>query len=191
MQTVAASRSRAPSEIGVWAFIFGDLCIFALFFFVFLYDKSLQPALFAESQATLVKPFGAFNMLVLLLSSWLMARAVHAARRCDTQSFQRDLQRTMLCGFTFLCVKVAEYSGKLSSGYHLDTNDFFRDYFVFTGYHMLHVIIGLSLLWWINCLIKTPAATESHITTVESVGLYWHMVDLLWVVLFALIYLTP
>jgi len=187
----ADTRQASPAETGVWVFIFADMCIFALYFMVFLYDKSLHASEFAQGQATLARHLGGFNTLVLLLSSLFMANAVRAIRLQDIPGCQRFLRLTLLCGLVFVCVKTFEYSAKFSGGFHIASNLFYRDYFAFTGLHLIHVLIGLSLLAWLYFTVNMPEMNRENIRTTEGIGLYWHMVDLLWIVLFTLIYLAP
>ena len=180
-----------PAEIGVWLFVFADMCIFAMYFGVFVWEKKLYPAMFAEGQATLSTEFGGLNTVVLLISSFFAAKAVHSARMLNIDTYRRFIKFTMLCGVTFLCVKFVEYSDKFSAGFDIATNEFYRNYFAFTGFHLLHVILGLSLLTWLLFSVKTTEQLKGNVKASEGVGLYWHMVDLLWVVLFSLIYLVP
>ena len=180
-----------PAEIGVWLFVFADMCIFAMYFGVFVWEKKLNPAMFAEGQATLSTQFGGLNTVVLIISSFFVAKAVHSARKLNIDAYRRFIKLTIFCGLTFLCVKFVEYSDKFSAGFDIATNEFYRNYFSFTGFHLLHVILGLSLLTWLLFSVKTTEQLKESNQTSESVGLYWHMVDLLWVVLFSLIYLVP
>jgi len=179
------------AETGMWLFILADMCIFAMYFAVFAWDKSLHPEQFIQGQATLNNTLGGANTIILLISSFFMAKAVHAARWADTKNTARYIQLTILCGCAFLVIKAVEYSDKLNAGFNISTNEFYRDYFAFTGLHMLHVIIGLCLLVYALNFAKNDKNINSHSRYIENSGVYWHMVDLLWVVLFALIYLVP
>ncbi len=180
-----------PAEIGVWLFIFADMCIFAMYFGVFVWEKNLNPAIFAEGQATLSAQLGGLNTVILLISSYFAAKAVHSARVFNIDAYRRFIKLTIFCGLAFLCVKFVEYSDKFSAGFDIATNAFYRNYFSFTGFHLLHVILGLSFLAWLLFSTKTAEQLKENVKASEGVGLYWHMVDLLWVVLFSLIYLVP
>ena len=179
------------AETGMWVFILADLTIFALFFWVFAWDKSLHPEQFIQGPATLNKNLGGANTLILLLSSCFMAKAVHAVRFSDITRYSRNLLLTMACGCTFFVIKLIEYSDKISAGYNIASNEFYRDYFAFTGLHLLHVIIGLCVLGYARHFEKDNKTLNTQAVFIENSGLYWHMVDLLWVVLFSLIYLAP
>ena len=184
-------QTSVSYETGIWVFIFADMCMFALYFFVFALDRSLHPDQFLQGQMTLNKTFGGANTLILLLSSCFMAKAVHAARFYDTANYSRNVRLTILCGCMFMVIKASEYFETLTGGYHVATNVFYRDYFVFTGLHMLHVITGLSVLAYAQFFGNSDKSLKNNARFIENSALYWHMVDVLWVVLFTLIYLAP
>lgn len=190
-QKISTAQSPTQSETGIWVFILADMCIFALYFFVFAWDKSQHSAQFIEGQASLNTTFGGANTLILLLSSCFIAKAVQAARLADITNYARYIRLTILCGCTFLIIKMTEYYEKLTGGYHVATNEFYRDYFAFTGLHMLHVITGLCVLAYALQFGKNGQPLNTHARFIENSVLYWHMVDLLWVVLFTFIYLVP
>lgn len=179
-----------PAEVGVWVFLLADMCIFAMYFGVFAWEKSLFPEQFTDGQASLNQYFGALNTVVLLVSSYFMASAVQSAREGLLQNYHRLLKFTLLLGAVFLAVKGVEYSDKFGAGFHIASNEFFRNYFAFTGFHLVHVIIGMSFILWIMSF-RSEGQLRDKQSTIEGVGLYWHMVDLLWVILFVLIYLVP
>lgn len=185
------NRKQNAAETGMWLFILADMCIFAMYFGVFLHDKSLHPDQFTQGQATLNTTLGGSNTLILLLSSYFMAKTVDAARRSDIASYARHLQLTIFCGCAFLVIKTVEYHEKITAGYHVASNLFYRDYFAFTALHLFHVITGLCLLFFALQFRKHEKYFTSHARFIENTGLYWHMVDLLWIVLFTLIYLVP
>lgn len=182
--------STTPAETGMWLFILADMCIFAMYFWVFARDKSLHAEQFIQGQATLNTGLGGLNTLILLVSSFFMVKAVQAARLSNAVLYSRYLKLTMASGCAFLVIKLSEYNEKFSAGFYVATNEFYRDYFAFTALHMMHVITGLCLLGYALHFAKGQHL-NSHSRFIENTGIYWHMVDLLWVVLFALIYLAP
>ena len=186
-----SNSKQIPAEFGIWLFILIDLCIFAMYFWVFAWDKSHHPNQFIQGQESLNGFFGAFNTVVLLTSSYFMASAVHAARALRFEIFQGFLKLTIFCGLVFLLIKTLEYIENFDQGMHITTNEFYRNYFTFTGFHLLHVIFGLGFLIYLLVSIKSKKHAEENILRIEGVGLYWHMVDLLWLVLFTLIYWLP
>jgi len=182
------NTKRLPGEEGIWAFVLGDMLIFSLFFGTFLYYRNEQTDIFLQSQLLLNKNYGAINTLLLLTSSWFVATAVHMYRKDNLQWTSRLLASGFLCGIGFAIIKVIEFSDKFRAGITLNTNDFFMFYFMFTGIHFVHVLIGLGVLFFIwRTVRRTPQG--SGIRTLENGATFWHMVDLLWIVLFPLIYL--
>ncbi len=184
------SINRSPAEFGMWLFIFADMCIFAMYFGVLTWDRFLFPDQFVQGQATLNNYLGALNTIVLLVSSFFVATAIQAARERNLGVYQRCIKLTIICGCIFLVVKIVEYTEKFQAGFHIATNEFYRNYFGFTAFHMLHVIVGLSLLTYLLFNSKKAEHIGTSIQNIEGVGLYWHMVDLLWIVLFSLFYLV-
>ena len=185
----APQRPRhVPGEAGIWVFILGDLLIFALFFVTFVVDRSQETALFDASRAELHLSWGAVNTLLLLTGSLFVVWAVHAARDGKAQVASRFITWAMGCGVAFGINKVIEYTEKISAGHGPDSNIFFTYYFCFTGLHALHLVIALCVFARMRWLLTQPDFGPSDIGTLESAATYWHLVDLLWIVLFALLY---
>ena len=188
--TPPAGKTRhLPGEAGIWVFVLGDMIIFALFFAVFTYYRGENPALFMESQTKLNQNYAAINTIFLLTSSWFVVMAVHAAKQRLGQYVRPLIGAAWLCGLGFAVVKVIEYSEKISHGITLTTNDFFMYYYVFTGIHFMHLLIGMAVLTFLWFKTGNCEYNQGDITTIESGATFWHMVDLLWIVLFPLIYL--
>ncbi len=189
-QPASAEARRIPGEVGVWLFVFGDMLIFAVLFGIFLYYRGLEPAVFAESQATLNQFYGALNVFVLLTSSWFVASAVEGLRRGDVRLARRLLLGALACGALFALIKILEYGEKMSAGLGVEANNFFLYYYMLTGIHFLHVIIGMFVLAYLIFRTRAFNPSAPGVQHFESGGIYWHMVDLLWMVLFPLIYLV-
>lgn len=183
-------ETHLPGEVGVWMFIAGDVVIFTLFFAVFMHDRSANVALFAESQTALNQVYGAANTLLLLSSSWLVALGVHAARDAMAAFSARLFGLAFLCGAGFVGVKVLEWGEKLRAGLTLETNDFFMYYYLLTGIHLLHLLIGMGVLVFLWHLVRDGSLDERGIAVLESGASFWHLVDVLWIALFALLYLV-
>lgn len=179
-----------PGEVGVWVLVLGDSLIFVLLFVSFLAYRSQELLLFNSSQLQLNANFGALNTLLLLASSWLVVGGLHAIRRDLISLSVRLLQLSWICGACFVAVKVVEYSAKLSEGVTPLTNSFFMFYFVLTGLHFVHLLIGLGVLAYMIHKIKKTSIDGQSMIMLESGATYWHLVDLLWIVLFPLIYLV-
>ncbi|WP_158265799.1 MULTISPECIES: cytochrome c oxidase subunit 3 family protein [unclassified Pseudomonas] len=179
---------RLPGLEGIWVFVGLDMMIFALLFGSFMVERLKNPDTFEASRQALNLHFGGGNTLILLTSSWCMVRAVQAARR--RTAVGPWLAAALASGIAFGISKIFEYMGKIHAGYTMLTNDFFMFYFALTGIHLLHVVAGCVALavFWTHARAGTYAR-DSNLVGIESMGIYWHMVDLLWIVLFPLLYL--
>ena len=181
---------HVPGEAGIWIFIFGDMTVFALLFGAFVSERAKDHDVFSRGAETLNQNFGAINTLLLLLSSLLVVAGMRAIRANALGVAGRCVAGAMACAGGFACVKVLEYSHEIASGYTPATNDFYMFFFVMTGLHFFHLLVGVSVLTFI--LIQTrrrSAITGARYAMVEGGACFWHMVDLLWVVLFPLLYL--
>lgn len=179
-----------PGEPGIWVFVLGDMVVFGLFFAVYFYYRALNPALFLDSQKTLDQNIGAINTLLLMTSSWLVVMGVKTARAKRGSAGSRWFALAFLCGLGFAINKIFEYQAKIESGITLTTNDFYMYYFVLTGIHLGHVIFGLCALVFMWNLSRSHMAGEHDQRSIESCATFWHLVDVLWIVLFPLLYLV-
>lgn len=178
-----------PAETGLWIFVLGDMTIFGAFFLVFLWENDKAAVLFADSAGALYQSIGVLNTLVLLLSSYLVVLALHAHRAGRFALTRRLLAGAGGCALAFAGLKAIEYSLELGDGHTPATDLFFTFYFILTGIHMLHVVIGAAwLAVWARSAGRKPWADQRSM--VESAAVYWHMVDLLWIVIFTLLYLV-
>ncbi len=184
------TQSHLPGEAGIWVFIFGDMMVFSLFFITFLVGRGQNAELFDRSQTHLSQTFGALNTFFMLSSSWFVAMAIRAARRNLGKVTPILFMLAFCCGFGFGVVKFFEYSEKIHAGLTLNTNDFFMYYYMFTGIHMMHVLIGMGVLATLANYSWSGGFDANKIKNLESGGSFWHVVDLLWIVLFALLYLV-
>jgi nitric oxide reductase NorE protein len=186
----APAGLRLPGEAGIWVFIAGDLAIFSLFFLTYLYYRGEDVALFAASQQQLSLTCGTINTVLMLTSSWLVASAVHAVRLAQQGIARACLLLAIGCGAGFGIVKVFEYGEKIRAGLTLNSNDFYISYYMLTGIHLLHVLIGTGVLMYLYSLVVGGRRDSVAIRNIESGASFWHVVDVLWIVLFALLYLT-
>ena len=178
-----------PGEVGLWVFVLGDMTIFGAFFTVFAWELRDDRSTFSLAAAALHQPIGVLNTLLLLISSYAVVVALHAHRRSVPGLRRRALLAALVCGSAFLVSKAVEYSLEISAGHTPASNDFFTFYFVMTGVHGLHVVIGMVLLTlWVRRSGRSGAAPPSRAFS-EGAAVYWHMVDLLWIVIFGLLYL--
>ena len=187
--TACAGQRKLAGDAGVWFFISADITMFAVLFLLFLVERYRAVALFEQSRLQLDPALGVLNTLILLSSSWLVALAVHSARHGKRAAVSRYLGLGMLVGAGFAVTKIYEYWHKIAAGITLLSNDFFMFYFALTGLHFLHFAIGMVVL--AVCWSKSRGDTldDNFVIWIESSGCYWHMVDLLWIVLVPLLYL--
>jgi nitric oxide reductase NorE protein len=177
-----------PGEEGVWILVLGDMIVFGLFFVTYLYYRGQEAELFDRSQALLNLHFGVINTLLLLTSSWFVVMGVEAVRDGQHRRAKSLLRLAFLCGAGFCAIKALEYTEAFREGVTLVTNNFFMFYFIYTGIHLLHVAIGLGVLLFL--MHKTETAAAEDVRVFESGATFWHMVDLLWIMLFPLLYLV-
>lgn len=185
-------KPHLPGDEMVWMFIIGDMCCFSLFFGLFAYYRTEAPDLFLEAQSLLDTQSGTINTLLLLCSSWLVALGLRAAKRGFNKYAALFMTIATILGSGFLWLKGLEYTHKADVGINFLTNDFWTFYYLITGMHYFHVLLGVPLLAYFAVnLYRRPKLTEQDINNLECGGIYWHMVDLLWLVIFPLIYLLP
>jgi nitric oxide reductase NorE protein len=182
---------HVPGEPGVWILLFGDLCVFAVLFAIFLEHRGTQPELFAASQDHLNRAFGATNTLILLTSSLLIVYATRALRSKTLRPLAPSLTLgAMALGVCFVVSKGFEYSKMLDAGLTPSTNEFFTYYFVLTGLHLGHLVVGLGVLTILCTLARKAEPSATHLKFFEGGACFWHMVDLLWIVIFPLVFLV-
>lgn len=186
-QTVAA-RNHPPGDLAVWIFILAELLVFGVFFLAYAFARVGDTALFDTMQHTLDRQAGAVNTLLLITSSAAVALAVQAAERGRGRIAARWLAAAMACGGGFLVVKGGEYLAKFDAGITLSTNTFYMFYLSLTFFHFMHVVLGMVVLavLWGGC--RRGAYGPGRMNGLESGAAYWHMVDLVWIVLFPLVY---
>lgn len=187
-KTVApASKTHLPSDGSMWVFVLGDLVIFSSYFLIFMLYRSWEPQLFLESQQKLSINFGIVNTLALLTSSLFVALGVLDARADKPARAKRMLVYAGGCGVLFMVLKGFEWSSKIGQGLTFPSNDFFMFYYMLTGVHLFHVALGLIFLSVAYFELRNPKLRRMSI--VETGAIYWHVVDLLWVVIFTLLYI--
>jgi nitric oxide reductase NorE protein len=184
-----AEKDRLPGDPGVWVFITADVFVFGLFFLLFSLGRVAHSELYERSRLVLNPALGLANTLILLTSSWFMVLAVNAAREGARRRVMRNVALAMAVGSVFAVTKIIEYTTKIQAGITMLSNEFFTYYFVFTGVHFLHFMIGMVVLMICWYKAKTQPIDGRYVIWIESSGCYWHMVDLLWVVLFPMFYL--
>jgi nitric oxide reductase NorE protein len=185
----AVRRARLAGDEGIWFFIAGDLCLFSVIFALFMTGRIHTPALFEHSRLSLHLGLGVFNTLVLITSSYFMARAVVANRHGARADVVRNLGLALGIGSIFAIVKAFEYGALFSSGISPVTNNFFMYYFVLTGLHLMHYLGGIAAITVTIVRARKVTPLDDDTRWIESVAVYWHMVDLIWIFLFPMMYL--
>ena len=180
--------THLPGEAGIWFFVAGDLLVFSLFFILLALGQAQQGALFDQSRARLDLALGLANTLLLLTGSWFVATGVERCRE-RSGSATRQFSLAILCALGFVADKALEWGHRIDAGITPATNDFFMYYFVFTGIHLFHVLIGIGVLLFLRSASQRAEMTPRTLRAIEAGATFWHLVDLLWVALFALLYL--
>lgn len=171
-----------PGDPMIWVLIFSELAAFGLFLGALVVTRAIHPAVFAEGQAALDSSLAGLNTIVLVTSGWAAARATRSARAGEKRASRRWLLIAMALGGCFIAIKLAEYAGEIGRGIGLETSTFFTLYFLLTGFHLLHVGLGIVIL--------AVVCRRAETVGVETGAAFWHMVDLVWIVMFPILYLV-
>ena len=185
---MSVEAKRVPGEPGVWVLILGDMVVFAILFATYLFYRGQEPGTFASAQRALSPGVGVVMTLLLLTASWLVVIGVRAARKGDTSTAPRAFLAAAGMGAAFAGLKLVDYHARVVHGQTPSTNDFFLYYFVLTGIHLFHLVIGIGVLGVLARLSAKRPVSATQFAFVEGAACYWHMVDVLWIVLFPLLY---
>ncbi len=193
-------KDYVGAKFGMWLFLFTEILLFGGLFILYSVYLARYPAEFINAGAELDVRFGAANTLVLLTSSLFVAVSITALRLGKVKQTLWLLAATVGCAFLFLVNKFFEWSAKFHHGLYpgspelqareLGESTFFNLYYMMTGLHGLHVLIGAVVLIWVMVFIKQKKVTGEDWVILENAGLYWHLVDLIWIFLFPLFYLV-
>jgi nitric oxide reductase NorE protein len=181
-----------PGDAGFWSFIAADCVLFFLLFFQVSTDRAKHLGAFTRDQGTLLLGLGALNTVVLLTSSWFAALAVSAVRRGESSRAARLALATAGMGLVFTAVKAVEYT-HAGNGHHTPASSlFFTYYFIVTGLHLLHLLVGAVAMTVMAWRLRAATSLELRRERVyfECVASYWHLVDVLWLFIFPLLYLV-
>lgn len=176
-----SALDELPGELMIWILIVSELLVFGAGLLAYLAVRAGDVALFSESQDSLNRVAGAVNTIVLVTSGFCAAMAVRMAET-NTARTRAWLGGAFALGVVFLFVKWMEYADKAHHGIGIETNEFFTFYYLLTGFHAMHVAAGLVIFM---LLIWKPARN-----LIEAGAAFWHMVDLVWILLFPIIYLV-
>ncbi|MDR2875582.1 MAG: cytochrome c oxidase subunit 3 family protein [Methylobacillus sp.] len=177
-----------PGDFAIWIFILAEMLAFGVLFVAYAFARAHDVALFNASQETLNRTSGAINTLVLITSSYFVARGVDAIKRDLSRDCAWWLGATWLLGAVFIAIKSAEFHEKFSAGITLSTNSFYMFYLALTFFHFMHVLMGMIILAVVIVKARRGGYGSRDHAGVETAASFWHMVDLLWIILFPLIY---
>ena len=182
-----------PGDFAVWIIIYIELLTFGLFFTGYVYSRRGDIEVFNASQLLLDQRFGFVNTIILITSSYFVVKAIKIVKSINTQEAFNRASRWIVSaiglGGIFLILKMIEFTDKFSMGINLSTNKFFMFYFLLTMFHFMHVMLGMIILYNLYVKTKIGGYTMQDHKGLETGAAYWHMVDLLWIVLFPLIYI--
>jgi nitric oxide reductase NorE protein len=181
---------RIPGEQGTWVFLFGDMLVFGAFFATFMIERAKAPEVFDVARRTLHLGVGLANTLVLLTSSLFVVVALGALRSGARRTARSAVVAAMACGGVFIALKVFEYHSLVTDGHGVGANHFYLYYFILTGVHLFHVCVGMAVLAFLLTQTRQTDLSETRMAVVEGGACFWHLVDLLWIVLFPLLYLV-
>lgn len=207
-------QQEGAAKLGMWLFLGTEVLMFSGLFLAYFFVRSMYPDMVLRAHESLDKTLGGINTLVLITSSLTMALAVRSAQTNNRKLTNIMLLATVLFAATFMVVKYFEYTAKIEHGtlpqnmYHAHVYNleagvegiqkayyggeqmFFSVYFAMTGLHGIHVLVGIGLILWIMARNSRGEFSSAFYTPLENVGLYWHIVDLIWIFLFPLLYLV-
>ena len=207
---VSSEQQFDAAKMGMWLFLVTEILLFSGMFVAYTVYRSWHPEVFVLSSELLNPWLGGFNTIVLLASSFTVALGIHYAQVNNKKGLVINLVLTFLFALTFLVVKYFEYTAKFEHGifpgaafdphgvshgvdyamYNVPyARQFFSIYFVMTGIHGVHVLVGMGLFTWITIRAIKGEFSSEYYTPVENCGLYWHLVDIIWIFLFPLLYL--
>jgi nitric oxide reductase NorE protein len=178
-----------PGGILIWFLIILELFTFLGAALIFVYYRGNMSAEFAESKTMLNPIVGTINTIVLITSGYFMAISVNKLRDDDTKKSALYMLIGLILGFAFLIIKGTEFYHKIELGIGFSYNTFFTFYWLMTGFHFVHVLFGVGLLAYIYLAMKKEKYNSKDMFDVEASATYWHMCDLIWILIFPVLYL--
>lgn len=185
---VRSGERRLPGDLAMWFFILAELSVFGVLLLAFAVTQMLDGELFRESRRALDSSTGLALTLSLLTAGLFAALAVQRVRRDRPRHAAPLLFGALLSAGVYVALKLGEYGHLAGLGLDLEHNTFFTLYWIITGFHFLHVLLGMAILAWMAGRCWRRAYAADNRSALESGVLYWHMVDLVWVLLFPLVY---
>lgn len=186
-------KPELPGDLAMWCFILAELAVFALLLGSMAYVRGRWPEMFSAGVATLHPVAGLINTLALLTGSYWVALGVAAMHRGQSAHVAWWFRAGAASGLLYLIIKTVEYQQMFSAGYTLRTNTFYFFYFFTTFFHLMHVVLGMIVLLVVAARFQRGiySSPDTRQMAAESAASYWHMVDLVWLMLFPLLYVLP
>ncbi|WP_232771448.1 cytochrome c oxidase subunit 3 family protein [Colwellia sp. 12G3] len=179
---------KLPGDLAMWFFILAELTVFALFFIGFAVSEQLNETMFSQGKAQLHQMSGLINTIALITSSFFVALALTAMHKAQAKKAVLLLLTAKVFALIYISVKVWEYLSLFKQGITIETNTFFTLYFLITAFHLMHVLLGMVILAFLAYSAWHDKYLNNDLSGFEAGTSYWHMVDLLWIILFPLIY---
>jgi len=198
---IDSDQQFEASKMGMWVFLVTEILFFGGLFAAYIVYRAWYPDLYLQASEELNTFWGAVNTAVLIGSSLTVAMAIRSAQLNQIKGLITNLYITIGLALTFMVIKYFEYAHKFEIGIlpgsyysyegiaHEKANIFFSIYYMMTGLHGIHVLIGIGLMIWLVVKAKRNVIHSGYYTPVEITGLYWHLVDVIWIFLFPLLYL--
>ena len=195
-KSISIKEPYPPGDLAIWIVIYIEFITFSLLFLGYAFSRRLDVELFNASQLAVSQTSGFVNTFILITSSYFVVKAVQRIRSMTAENQKESnteaskwLLFAILCGVAFLVIKVTEFYHIFGMGIHLSTNTYFMFYIMLTVFHFLHVLLGSFILFVIYKKTKIYGYLPDDASGIETGASYWHMVDLLWIVLFPLVYI--
>jgi nitric oxide reductase NorE protein len=179
---------KVPGQPDMWFFVLFESLIFTSYFGVYLYYRAQHEQAFLEAQSHLTLWLGVVETVVLLTSSWSIARCVEQARSGRYDAARRGAFLTAAFGGIFMVLKIVEWTRQIHLGNTFSSGDFFQYYFFLTAIHFVHLLIGFVVLGIVVHQLSSAKRRSQEL--IETCATYWHTVDFLWVLIFALLYVV-
>ena len=185
-----SQEKKLPGDMAMWFFILAELSVFALFFIGFAVAEHLNEAMFMQGKAQLHKIAGLINTLALITSSFVVALALQALHQGKEKVAAWRLIYALVIASIYIVTKLWEYQVLFEQGIDIETNTFFTLYFLITAFHFMHILLGMVILAYMAKQAFQGAYLQNkRVSGFEAGASYWHMVDMLWIILFPLIYI--
>ena len=179
---------RIPGNIPIWVGILSELTEFGIFFVAYFIAKFYYPEVFTEGPQSLHTLLGVTNTIILLTSSYFMAKAMANIRLNNKPKCERYLWLAFFCGCLYFIIKTWEFYWNDLQGLGPSTSEFFTVYYYMTFNHFLHVGWASCAILWVIFRLRSGAYSAEENSGLEALAVYWHMIDLMWILIFPLLY---